>query len=57
MSLALDAFIKPKLYKVFEFLEQYGNNLTMPLSKPLGNGLFELRITGNKQIRFFVCIL
>jgi|SRR3989344_457362 len=32
-------------------LKEYGNNLRMPYSKPLGGELFELRIVGSTHIR------
>lgn len=38
-----------------DFLERYGALLEMPLSKPLGKGLFELRIAGSIHIRIFYC--
>lgn len=38
-----------------DFLERYGTLIEMPLSKPLGKGLFELRVAGNIHIRIFYC--
>ena len=32
-------------------LEEYGHTLSMPFSKPIGGGLFELRIEGAATIR------
>ena len=36
----------------FNLLSRYAYNLKMPLSRPIGNGLFELRIIGSRHIRF-----
>jgi len=36
-------------------LSIYGHTLRLPLSKSLGQGLFELRITGANHIRIFYC--
>lgn len=44
-----------RVVQTVDFLERYGNLLEMPLSRPLGKGLFELRITGNNHIRIFYC--
>ena len=33
----------PKLFGLVSILEQYGNQLREPYSKPLGDGIFELR--------------
>lgn len=43
---------KPRLRKTFELLEERNAKLEMPHSKPLGGGLFELRIMGTTHIRF-----
>ena len=34
-------------------LENYGRNITMPHSKYIGDGLYELRIKGRQSIRIF----
>ncbi len=36
-------------------LESCGELLEMPISKPLGKGLFELRIAGDNHVRIFYC--
>ena len=41
-----------ELNQAFVLLEEYNHSLTMPLSRPLGKGLFELRIIGVIHIRF-----
>lgn len=35
--------MKAKLFGLVSILEQYGNQLREPYSKPLGDGIFELR--------------
>lgn len=44
--------ISPKVRRVFETLEKYGDNLGMPYSRALGKGLFELRVVGTINVRF-----
>lgn len=38
-------------YKLLDLLEQHGHSLSMPVAKPIGGGLWELRLTGRPQIR------
>lgn len=40
----LSKVAKPKVYAALEMLEAHGNRLEMPKSKPMGSGLYELRI-------------
>jgi phage-related protein len=49
----LDDISLERVLSSVDFLEKYGHLLTMPLSKSLGKGLFELRILGNIHIRIF----
>lgn len=42
--------LKAKALKDLELLETYGNDLTMPYSKAMGNGIFELRISQSNNI-------
>ena len=51
----LDDVLVERVLSSIDFLERYGSSLEMPLSKPLGKGLFELRIAGNVHIRVFYC--
>jgi phage-related protein len=51
----LDSQAQGRVLRYLELLEKYGNKLGMPYSKSLHGGLFELRITGNKQVRIFYC--
>lgn len=39
------------VYRLIEALRQRGNTLSMPLSKPIGNGLYELRTHGKPAFR------
>ena len=47
----LDFPVRREAYKLLELLEQYGYSLSMPFAKPIGGGLWELRLTGRWQIR------
>ena len=45
-----------KTARTITLLREYGNTLSMPLSRPLGDGLFELRIrtkTNNVRVLYF----
>jgi len=42
-----------KLFRTFELLARFGNALGMPQSRHLGGGLFELRVRGVQEVRFF----
>lgn len=44
---------KSKIIHNIRLLKEYGNQLGMPRSKILGNGLYELRIRGKTEIRIF----
>lgn len=41
--LTQDNKMQAKLFHLVEILEEYGNQLREPYSKPLGDGIFELR--------------
>ena len=47
----LDTRTKAKVSRVIDLLERYGNELRMPYSKPLAQGLFELRTRGRPAVR------
>jgi len=47
----LDSNFASEVVSVVELLEIYGNNLSMPHAKPIGGGLWELRITGLRASR------
>jgi len=44
-----------KVIRTIELLEVFGNNLGMPHSKHMTDGLLELRIRGTREIRIFYC--
>jgi phage-related protein len=44
-----------KTIRTIELLEEFENNLGMPHSKHLSDGLLELRIRGTREIRIFYC--
>ena len=44
-----------KTIRTVELLEEFGNDLGMPHSKHLSDGLLELRIRGKREIRIFYC--
>ncbi|TSC56701.1 MAG: Uncharacterized protein Greene071421_333 [Parcubacteria group bacterium Greene0714_21] len=57
---SLEEFIqsleKPTIAKVLhtiELLETFGHRLTMPHSKKVAGGIFELRIRGSQEVRIF----
>jgi len=44
-----------KVIRAIELLEEFENNLGMPHSKYLENGILELRIRGKREIRILYC--
>lgn len=48
---SLDVSVRSDAYRLLKLLEQYGHSLSMPIAKPIGGGLWELRLTGRPQIR------
>ncbi|MFT7507677.1 MAG: phage-related protein [Acidimicrobiales bacterium] len=44
-----------KVIRTIELLEEFGNNLGMPHSRHMTDGLLELRIRGTREIRIFYC--
>ncbi len=51
--LGQDEAVSAKFLRIVDILEDRGPNLGMPYSRNLGNGLYELRIRGKKEIRIF----
>ena len=49
----LTAPVYAKALRTLDLLEQNGPDLGMPFSKPLGDGLFELRVRSGQEIRIF----
>lgn len=46
---------KAKIVHTIKLLKQYGNKLSMPHSKTLHSGLYELRIRGKEELRILYC--
>lgn len=44
-----------KAIRTIELLEEFGNDLGMPHSKHMSDGLLELRVRGTREIRIFYC--
>lgn len=49
----LDAAARSKTVRQIELLAAYGVELGMPHAKMLGDGLFELRVRGKREVRVF----
>ena len=50
-----DTRIQVHIDELIILLEDYGQELRMPYSKPLGKGIFELRVVGVTHIRLLYC--
>lgn len=50
-----DIKIQVHIDELIILLEDYGQELRMPYSKPLGRGIFELRVVGVIHIRLLYC--
>ncbi len=57
---SLNKFIKSlqkptiaKVLRTIDLLEQFGEKLGLPHAKKISNHLFELRISGKQEVRFF----
>ncbi len=44
-----------KLLHTIELLEQFGNQLGLPHSRHMGEGLLELRVRGKRELRALYC--
>lgn len=42
-----------KVLRTIDLLEIFGNNLTLPHSRKIESGLFELRVRGRQEVRIF----
>ena len=49
--LSLQSSTKAKFLRQFDLLEELGPELGMPNAKPIGDGLFELRVRGKEEVR------
>lgn len=47
---SLDAKMEAKVIRIIELLEDYGGSLREPYSKPLGDGIYELRAQQGNNI-------
>lgn len=52
---SLDQKETAKVIRTIELLEEFGNDLGMPHSRHMSDGLLELRIRGTREIRIFYC--
>lgn len=52
---SLEAKEIAKVIRTIELLEEFGNDLGLPHSRHLSDGLLELRIRGTREIRIFYC--
>lgn len=48
---SLDVPLDARVNKMLDLLESRGHELRMPFSKPIEDGIFELRVVGTMQIR------
>ncbi len=48
---SLDSSVRTEAHRLLKLLEKHGHSLSMPVAKPIGGGLWELRLTGRPQIR------
>jgi phage-related protein len=44
-----------EVIRTIELLEEFGNNLAMPHSRNMTDGLLELRIRGTREVRVLYC--
>lgn len=51
----LEPVVQARVLQSLDLLSDYNYKLGLPYSKSLRDGLFELRITGKKQIRIIYC--
>jgi len=51
----LENTTRSKVSIVLDLLEEYSYELKMPFSKPLSDGLFELRIISKTSVRIIYC--
>ncbi len=50
---SLDKSTFAKVMRVVDLLKKYENNLRMPYSRPIKDGLYELRTRGTHEVRLF----
>ena len=47
----IETEFQQRVFKVIDFLEEWGSMLRMPYSKNIGKNIFELRIIGKHNVR------
>ena len=52
---SLNASELAKALRTLDLLEEFGQNLNMPHSRHMSDGLYELRIRGKREVRIFYC--
>lgn len=52
---SLDTETRDHITHLIDLLEKYGAEIRMPYSKPIGDGIFELRVLGKTNVRFLYC--
>ena len=56
--LKLTPTLSAKYFRITELMLEFGSNLGMPHTRPMSEGLFELRVKGKEGIaRIFYCTL
>ncbi len=56
--LQLPGTIQAKYWRFLDVMQEFGPNLGLPHTKPMGNGLFEMRLKGAEGIaRVFYCTM
>lgn len=51
--LSMQKSTKGKFVRQLELLEDFGPHLSMPHARPMGDGLYELRVRGKQEVRVF----
>ncbi len=52
---SLDTDVRSRTERLVGMLRVYGHLLRLPHSRPLGSGLFELRLNGKHAVRLLFC--
>lgn len=51
--LSMQKSTKGKFIRQLDLLEEFGPALSMPHARPMGDGLYELRVRGKEEVRVF----
>lgn len=49
----MQASAQAKLWRLLDMLERFGPELSMPHTRAMGGGLYELRVRGKQDVRVF----